>query len=75
MSSIWREKHLISGVLAQFFYVGAQVGVTSFVIRFVQHALPGTPEKSRVELSQMASARIHDRAICGFGDDEEHRAE
>src|SRR5580693_3840913 len=45
MSSIWREKHLISGVLAQFFYVGAQVGVTSFVIRFVQHALPGTPEK------------------------------
>ena len=45
VSSIWREKHLISGVLAQFFYVGAQVGVTSFVIRFVQHALPGTPEK------------------------------
>jgi FHS family L-fucose permease-like MFS transporter len=43
--SIWREKHLISGVLAQFFYVGAQVGVTSFVIRFAQHALPGTPEK------------------------------
>jgi MFS transporter, FHS family, L-fucose permease len=45
VSSIWREKHLISGVLAQFFYVGAQVGVTSFVIRFVQHALPGTPER------------------------------
>ena len=43
--SIWREKHLISGVLAQFFYVGAQVGVTSFVIRFAQYALPGTPEK------------------------------
>jgi FHS family L-fucose permease-like MFS transporter len=45
VGSIWREKHLISGVLAQFFYVGAQVGVTSFVIRFVQHALPGTPER------------------------------
>jgi MFS transporter, FHS family, L-fucose permease len=45
VGSIWREKHLISGVLAQFFYVGAQVGVTSFVIRFAQHALPGTPEK------------------------------
>jgi len=44
-TSIWRETHLIHGVLAQFFYVGAQVGVTSFVIRFVQHALPGTPEK------------------------------
>ena len=45
VGSIWREKHLISGVLAQFFYVGAQVGVTSFVIRFAQHALPGTPER------------------------------
>jgi FHS family L-fucose permease-like MFS transporter len=44
-TSILSEKHLVKGVLAQFFYVGAQVGVTSFVIRFVQHALPGTPEK------------------------------
>jgi MFS transporter, FHS family, L-fucose permease len=43
---IWRYKHLIKGVAAQFFYVGAQVGVTSFCIRFVQHAVPGTPEKT-----------------------------
>jgi len=42
---IWRYKHLIKGVVAQFFYVGAQVGVTSFVIRFTQHTLPNTPEK------------------------------
>ncbi len=42
---IWRYKHLVKGVIAQFFYVGAQIGVTSFVIRFTQHALPGTPEK------------------------------
>ena len=42
---IWRYKHLVKGVVAQFFYVGAQVGVTSFVIRFTQHTLPGTPEK------------------------------
>lgn len=49
VGSIWREKHLISGVLAQFFYVGAQVGVTSFVIRFVQHALPGTPERAATD--------------------------
>lgn len=33
--------HLTRGVLAQFFYVGAQVGVASFVIRFVQHMNPG----------------------------------
>jgi len=42
---IWRHKHLVKGVVAQFFYVGAQVGVTSFVIRFTQHTLPNTPEK------------------------------
>jgi FHS family L-fucose permease-like MFS transporter len=42
---IWRHKHLVKGVVAQFFYVGAQVGVTSFVIRFTQHILPNTPEK------------------------------
>lgn len=45
LQTIWRHKHLVKGVAAQFFYVGAQVGVTSFVIRFVQHAAPGTPEK------------------------------
>src|SRR5881394_1154602 len=37
--------HLVKGVIAQFFYVGAQVGVASFVIRFAQYTLPGTPEK------------------------------
>jgi FHS family L-fucose permease-like MFS transporter len=36
---------LIKGVIAQFFYVGAQVGVGSFVIRFVKHTMPDTPEK------------------------------
>jgi MFS transporter, FHS family, L-fucose permease len=43
--SIWAYPHLIKGVIAQFFYVGAQVGVGSFVIRFVKHTLPDTPEK------------------------------
>src|SRR5712672_4149239 len=42
---VWRYKHLVQGVIAQFFYVGAQVGVTSFVIRFTQHLLPGTAER------------------------------
>jgi FHS family L-fucose permease-like MFS transporter len=32
-------------VLAQFCYVGAQVGVASFVIRFAQQAMPGTGER------------------------------
>ncbi len=39
------HKHLAKGVLAQFFYVGAQVGVASFMIRFAEHTVPGTHEK------------------------------
>ena len=46
LRGLWTHKHLLKGVLTQFFYVGAQVGVTSFVIRFAQHALPGTPERT-----------------------------
>ena len=33
------------GVFAQFAYVGAQVGVWSFLIRYTQHNFPGTVEK------------------------------
>ncbi len=35
------HSHLVQGVIAQFFYVGAQVGVASFVIRLAQHMVPG----------------------------------
>jgi FHS family L-fucose permease-like MFS transporter len=45
LKSILTRPHLIKGVIAQFFYVGAQVGVGSFVIRFVKHTMPDTPEK------------------------------
>lgn len=44
LASTWRHAHLRRGVLAQFCYVGAQVGVASFVIRFAQQTLPGTGE-------------------------------
>jgi FHS family L-fucose permease-like MFS transporter len=44
-SAVLSHPHLIKGVIAQFFYVGAQVGVASFIIRFVQHTSPGTSEK------------------------------
>ncbi len=43
--SIWRQKNLLMGVLTLFFYVGAQVCVTSFFIRFVGQAA-GIPEKT-----------------------------
>jgi FHS family L-fucose permease-like MFS transporter len=35
------NRHLVRGIIALFFYCGAQVGVGSFVIRFVQHMTPG----------------------------------
>lgn len=40
--SVRDHPHLIKGVIAQFFYVGAQVGVGSFVIRFTKHTMPDT---------------------------------
>ena len=45
LRALWPYKHLLKGVLAQFFYVGAQVGVASFIIRFAQYSMPGMPEK------------------------------
>jgi FHS family L-fucose permease-like MFS transporter len=45
LRALWPYKHLLKGVLAQFFYVGAQIGVASFVIRFAQYSVPGLPEK------------------------------
>lgn len=48
-SAIFAHSHLVKGVLAQFFYVGAQVGVASFIIRFTQHISPGISEKSAAD--------------------------
>jgi FHS family L-fucose permease-like MFS transporter len=45
LKNLLAHPHLVKGVVAQFFYVGAQVGVGSFVIRFVKHTMPDTPEK------------------------------
>jgi len=39
--SVLSHPHLVKGVLAQFVYVGAQVGVASFVIRLAQHTVSG----------------------------------
>lgn len=40
---ILRNRRFMSAVVAQFFYVGAQVSVWSYTIRYVQATLPGTP--------------------------------
>lgn len=41
--------HYWLGVFAQFAYVGAQVGVWSFLIRYTQFNFPGTSEKSAAD--------------------------
>jgi FHS family L-fucose permease-like MFS transporter len=46
LTEILSYRHLVKGVAAQFFYVGAQVGVASFAIRFAQHTMPGMPQKA-----------------------------
>src|SRR6266446_3263002 len=45
LRDIWRYSHLVKGVIAQFFYVGAQIGVGSFIIRLAQHSIPGMLQK------------------------------
>ncbi|HXY25938.1 MAG TPA: L-fucose:H+ symporter permease [Candidatus Acidoferrum sp.] len=44
--SLFTHPHLLKGVVAQFFYVGAQVGVASFVIRYAQFSVPGMAAKT-----------------------------
>ncbi|HEV7779009.1 MAG TPA: L-fucose:H+ symporter permease [Luteibacter sp.] len=46
LGRLLRDKGFMAGVLAQFFYVGAQVSVWSYMIRYVQATMPGTPEKA-----------------------------
>lgn len=45
LTEVLRVRHLVKGVFAQFFYVGAQVGVASFIIRFAQYTAPGIPQR------------------------------
>jgi MFS transporter, FHS family, L-fucose permease len=52
LSGTLAHPHLIRGVIAQFLYVGAQVGVASFIIRFSEFTLPGTHEKSAAHYLQ-----------------------
>lgn len=40
--NVFAHSHLVKGVVAQFFYVGAQVGVGSFAIRFAKQVIPQT---------------------------------
>jgi FHS family L-fucose permease-like MFS transporter len=48
--ALFRRPRYLAGVFAQFCYVGAQVGLWSYTIRYVQAELPGTPEKQAADL-------------------------
>lgn len=41
-----RSRFFMAGVFAQFCYVGTQIGVWSFLIRYAQAAVPGTGERT-----------------------------
>ncbi|MDQ1091706.1 FHS family L-fucose permease-like MFS transporter [Xanthomonas sacchari] len=44
-----RNRRFVFAVIAQFFYVGAQVGIWSYLIRYLQDGVPGTPEKTAAD--------------------------
>ena len=53
LRGLWPYKHLLKGVLAQFCYVGAQVGVASFIIRFAQYSVAVMPEKHAADFLKL----------------------
>jgi FHS family L-fucose permease-like MFS transporter len=44
-----KRRRYLFGVWAQFCYVGAQVGVWSYTIRYAQHALPGIADQAAAD--------------------------
>lgn len=48
--------YFLLGVVAQFFYVGAQVGIWSYLIRYTQVEIPDTPEKVAAQAITMSLA-------------------
>lgn len=54
--SVLREPALLGAVIAQFFYIGAQVGVWSFFIDFVKEVTPTTPERTAAFLLSFSLA-------------------
>lgn len=45
LKSLLRDGRFLGAVIAQFFYVGAQVAVFSYMIRYAQSTMPGTADK------------------------------
>lgn len=45
LAALMRSRLFVAGVLTQFFYVGTQIGVMSFIIRYAQHARPDLSDR------------------------------
>jgi FHS family L-fucose permease-like MFS transporter len=68
--ALLRTPRLLLGVVAQFFYVGAQVGIWSFLIRYCEVAAPGTGERAAawyltVSLGVFMAGRFAGTALMG----------
>ena len=50
LRSVIRSPGLLPAAIAQFFYVGAQVGIWSFFVDFVKDSVPATPERTAAYL-------------------------
>ncbi|PCD03660.1 L-fucose:H+ symporter permease [Sphingomonas spermidinifaciens] len=48
-SGVFGQPRLLKAAAAQFFYVGAQVGLWSYTIRYAQANLPGTSERAAAD--------------------------
>jgi len=59
-----RNRHYVWGVIAQFFYVGAQIGVWSFTIRYVMNELGLNEEQSSTYYIAALVLFVTSRFIC-----------
>jgi MFS transporter, FHS family, L-fucose permease len=62
LSRVLAHPHLIKGVIAQFFYVGAQVGVASFIIRFATQTMPQRLDRMAAWGSQFLAGHQGEKA-------------
>ncbi|MBS0581518.1 MAG: L-fucose:H+ symporter permease [Proteobacteria bacterium] len=61
LKELLRNRNFVFAVVAQLFYVGAQVGVWSYLIRYFQDVVPGTPEKTAAGFLTLSLALF----MCG----------
>jgi len=65
LRELFRNRNFVFAVLAQLLYVGAQVGVWSYLIRYVQDVLPGTPEKTAASFLTLSLGLFMCGRFCG----------